>query len=235
MKQTTTLILTTLFFLFVISCNQAPKAPEAAINSTDSKTTTGDENAEEGNTENQQNATINLDSSKVTWVGTKPIGQHTGTFNLSEGTIELAEDKISGGKFTIDINSLAVTDLKPEQGGDKLKEHLKGADFFDAEKNPTASFEITKVTAFKAPQGSEASNAVNNATHLVTGNFELKGVTNNITFPATIDIADGQITAAANFNINRTDWGLSYGNDESLGDKFIRPTVNVGFDLQANM
>lgn len=231
MKQTTTFLVSLLLFSLVIGCKQAPKATEATINEAAADTTQTNDISAEG----EQIASINLDSSKVTWVGTKPIGQHNGTFNLSEGSITIKDDEVSGGVFKIDINSLAVEDLKPAQGGDKLAEHLKGADFFDVEKNPSAAFEITKVSTFKAPEGSEASAAVNNATHLVTGNFELKGVTNNITFPATITIADGQITASANFNINRTDWGLSYGNDESLGDKFIRPTVNVGFDLQASM
>ena len=82
--------------------------------------------------EGEQTASINLDSSKVTWVGTKPIGQHNGTFNLSEGNIIVKDDEVSGGNFKIDINSLAVEDLKPAQGGDKLAEHLKSADFFDA-------------------------------------------------------------------------------------------------------
>ena len=41
-----------------------------------------------------------------------------------------------------------------------------------------------------------------------------------------------QLSAQANFNINRSDWGLSYGNDQSLGDKFISPTVNLNLDIK---
>ena len=37
----------------------------------------------------------------------------------------------------------------------------------------------------------------------------------------------------ANFNIDRTNWGLSYGNDKSLGDKYIRPEVNIGLNIVA--
>ena len=73
-----------------------------------------------------------------------------------------------------------------------------------------------------------------NPTHFVTGNLELKGVTKRIKFPAKITISDGKVNAEAKFNINRKDWGMSYGADESLGDKFIRPTVHLGLNIVAN-
>lgn len=45
------------------------------------------------------------------------------------------------------------------------------------------------------------------------------------------------LKALANFNINRTDWGLMYGDEASVADKakdqFIYNTVNVGFTLEA--
>jgi polyisoprenoid-binding protein YceI len=72
------------------------------------------------------------------------------------------------------------------------------------------------------------------ATHTITGNLTLKGTTKSITFPAKVAVNDNVVTADANFNIDRTQWGLVYGNDQSLGDKFIRPTVNIQLHLVAN-
>jgi accessory colonization factor AcfC len=47
----------------------------------------------------------------------------------------------------------------------------------------------------------------------------------------------GVLKAKANFNINRTDWGLMYGDEagavDKAKDKFIYNTVNVGFELEA--
>jgi hypothetical protein len=45
------------------------------------------------------------------------------------------------------------------------------------------------------------------------------------------------VKAVANFNINRTDWGLMYGDEAGAVDKakdsFIYNTVTVGFQLEA--
>ena len=44
--------------------------------------------------------------------------------------------------------------------------------------------------------------------------------------------------AKAKFNIDRTNWGLMYGDEASVvdkaKDKFIYNTVNVSFDITAN-
>jgi hypothetical protein len=41
------------------------------------------------------------------------------------------------------------------------------------------------------------------------------------------------LQAKANFDIDRRQWQMNYGNDKTLGDKFISETVNVTFLLQA--
>jgi hypothetical protein len=46
-------------------------------------------------------------------------------------------------------------------------------------------------------------------------------------------VAGNSLKALANFDINRTLWGIRYGNDKSLGDKFISETVNVQLNLKA--
>ena len=49
---------------------------------------------------------------------------------------------------------------------------------------------------------------------------------------------NGTIAAQAGFNIDRTEWGLSYGDEASAVDKakdqFIYNTVSVNFDIKAN-
>jgi polyisoprenoid-binding protein YceI len=130
------------------------------------------------------------------------------------------------------MNSLKITD-QDTNGVNNLSGHLRSGDFFEVEKHPTSTFEITGVQA--GIDSSVAKDLVmKDATHTVTGNFTMKGVTKSITFPAKIAVTDANVTADANFNIDRTQWGLVYGNKESLGDKFIRPTVNISFHLVAN-
>lgn len=173
-----------------------------------------------------------LAQSRVDWTGSHPMSQHHGTMMVKDGDVKVDGGNITGGKFDIDVTSLKVND---EDTGvtNKLVPHLKSGDFFDVTKYPTATFEITGV---KAGLDSAVSKdlVMKDATHTVMGNLTLKGVTKGITFPAKVSVNSNMVTADANFNIDRTKWDLAYGSDQSLGDKFIRPTVNIGLHLVAN-
>jgi polyisoprenoid-binding protein YceI len=121
-----------------------------------------------------------------------------------------------------------------QKGGafdEKLRPHLMSGDFFDAEKFNTAKFEITKVEPYKK-DGADAS-VVEGANYNISGNFTLKDVTRNITFPVKVDLDGNTLKAKGNFDIDRTQWNMNYGNDKTLGDKFISEKVNIELDLQA--
>lgn len=217
------------FLLFAIgaavvfaSCQGDPKADEAKTTDSVAVTTPA--------TGNVYNA--DLTQSSVQWTGTKPTGQHQGTFSLKEGNIKAEAGNITGGEFTIDMSTMKITD-KDTNGATNLAGHLSSPDFFDVANNPTAKFEITGVTA--GVDSALAKDLVmKDATHTINGNLTLKGQTKNVSFPAKVAVSETNITADANFNIDRTQWGLVYGNDKGLGDKFIRPTVNIVLHLVAN-
>jgi polyisoprenoid-binding protein YceI len=87
----------------------------------------------------------------------------------------------------------------------KLTEHLKGADFFDAAKFPTARFQSTSVSA----SGTSAT---------ITGNLTLKGVTKPVTLNAKfVGAGKGPMNGLetvgfeATGSIKRSDFGISYG------------------------
>jgi polyisoprenoid-binding protein YceI len=115
--------------------------------------------------------------------------------------------------------------------GEKLRPHLLSADFFDAAKYPDASFEITSVEAYTPTEG-EAS-VIAGANARVSGNLKLRDQVKNISFPALITVQGGEVKAQASFDIDRTQWGMHYGNDQSLKDKFISPVVNISLALSA--
>jgi polyisoprenoid-binding protein YceI len=199
---------------FLAACQDAPKADKA--------TTAAQQSVANGA---GTSLTIDTAHSVVHWLGTKPVGQHEGTFKIANGNLTVDGNTLTAGSFIIDINSLTDNDLKAGEGKEKLEGHLKSPDFFDVAKFPAARFEITNV---------EAVSNDSTATHKISGNLTLKDSTKNVTFPAAIKITDNSLTATANFNIDRTQWGLFYGNDKSLGDKFIRPEVNLKLDIKAN-
>lgn len=195
---------------------------------------------------------VNADKSVVTWIGSKPAGKHNGTIDVAGGEVLVSNGNVVGGSFDIDIATLTVLDLPADsEWNAKLSGHLMSADFFDAENFPTAQFEITGATPFAQAQLGEDKDEfatefapaslsevmVENPTHFISGNLTMRGVTKNITFPASVSYENGVVRAKANFNINRTDWKLMYQDESSVADKakdkFIYNTVNVGFELEA--
>ncbi len=217
-------------FLFV-KCSQSPKSDNATTDTAKQVDTTAVIKAEPFN--------VDVANSKVTWVGTKLTEKHNGTFDVKEGNLSVKGGKIVGGSFIIDIKSLKDLDIPADKPGNaRLVKHLLGDDFFDAEKFPTSTFEVVSVEDYKAENGEEREKldkeyTLADPTHMITGNLEMKGVKKSIKFPAKVTIADGSVTAEAKFNINRKDWGMNYGTDDSIKDKFIRPTVHIGLDIKA--
>ena len=209
--------------LFLASCQDAPKADTATATDAQAVTT-----APAGA------ATYKADvaQTKVEFVGTKATGKHHGTIGIKEGSLSAENNMIKGGSFVIDLNTLK-TDDQDSTGNAKLTGHLMSPDFFDVAKFGTATFDITGVTEGVDTTVSKDI-VMKDATHTVTGNLSLKGVSKSISFPAKISVSDATITGDANFNIDRSQWGLSYGTDKSLRDKFINPIVNITLHLVAN-
>ncbi len=213
------------FFLTLIAaglltaCNNTPKGDEAAT------TETQEVAAATGNDFTTDNTT-----SVIGFTGNGVGKNHPGTLKLSEGKISVTDGKVTAGSFTIDIKSLGL-DEKAEMIQTKLKGHLLSPDFFDAEKFGTAKFEISSVEPYTAAAG--AASVVEGANYTISGNLTLKDSTKNVSFPAAVTVSETEVTAKANFNIDRTQWGMSYGNDKSLKDKFISPEVNISLNIKA--
>src|SRR5690606_17976060 len=137
---------------------------------------------------------------------------------------------VVGGSFVIDMKSISNEDLPAEGDYNKAKliGHLESADFFDVANHPTATFTITKV---EAATGGEAS-------HVVSGNLNMRGTEKNITFPANITVQDDVVTLTTpEFVIDRTQWNVTYGsvNLESVAkDKAIDNNIKLIVDLKAS-
>lgn len=191
-------------------------------------------------------------ASYVTWVGSKPLGKHNGRFLIKEGTLDVQDNQVVSGRIVIDITSLEVLDLPADnEDNGKLRGHLLSGDFFESETHAEGVFELTDIGEYDAGAYAdkdeyESENApaaasehrVLSPTHNVSGNLTLRGVARNITFPARIEVGDHEVSATAKFNIDRSEWGIAYGDENSVADKavdrFIYNTVNVGLTLVAH-
>ena len=168
-------------------------------------------------------------NSKVEWKGFKVVKSentsHFGTIKFESGEVTAKDGKLESGKFVAKMGSLESVDLKDdaEQKG-KLEGHLKSGDFFEVEKFPTASYEITKVS--DAPANSDYNT-------LVDGNLTIKGITKPVQFNANVSVADGQLSIATQpKDIKREDFGVKF--QMPVADGIIKDEVNIQILVKAN-
>jgi len=203
------LILTILSALFVASscANPATNKPKAVTNDAAPVSSSSPAGAVD-------KYLITPENSKITFVASKVTGSHHGAFEKFSGGIDYAGQP-EKSRVTITIDTASVTTDTPD-----LTKHLKTADFFDVAKFPQAKFESTEIRA-----GGEKG-----ATHTITGNLQLHGVTKSITFPATIVVSPGVITVDSTFSINRKDFGINYAG---AADNLIRDEVVLTLNVRA--
>ena len=161
-------------------------------------------------------------SGTIGFVGSKVTGSHTGDFKKWSDSVTLAGGKAEGGKleFSVQTASVVADEGSRNDWTPKLEEHLKGADFFDTAKFPTATFASTEIKA----GGTGGS-------HTVKGNLTLRGVTKVVSFPATIVVKGSEISGKTEFSINRKDFGLVYAGK---ADDLIRDGVVLKIDVKAS-
>ncbi len=165
---------------------------------------------------------VDLASSNIVWKGYKVTGEHTGTVKLKNGDLQLADGKLTGGSFEIDMTTINCVDLEGPVAG-KLVGHLKSDDFFGVEKYPTAKFVITR--AF--PTDSKGN-------YKIVGNLTIKETTKEVKFQANVSEANGQTTATGKITIDRSEYNVRYGSGsffDNLGDK----TIYDEFDLNVTL
>jgi polyisoprenoid-binding protein YceI len=153
--------------------------------------------------------------SQISFVGAKITGKHDGAFAKFSGKISLYGSDATKSSVRAEID---VASLSTDQ--EKLTGHLKTADFFDVEHFPKAVFQSTKIEI-----GGEAG-----ATHTVTGNLELHGVTKSLRFPALINVTGDSVTVKSEFGINRKDFGIVYPGKP---DDLIKDEVLIRLNLMA--
>ena len=174
--------------------------------------------------------TVDTGASLINWEGYKPGKySHHGTIKIQSGAIAVKDGAPESGSFVIDMTSLEDHDLEgnPEKKA-KLEGHLKSGDFFEVEKYPTASFEVTGVKEAGDSSG---------ATHVVTGNLTMKDITKSVEIPAKVRVDEGKVyVETPEFTINRTEWDVKFnsGLTGAVGDALIADDVKLTIKLVGN-
>ena len=180
---------------------------------------------------------VDLAASKVDWKAFHKGGfaPRWGTLNLKSGEITVENDAVTSGEFVIDMTTLKVDPASVTEADKKpadLEAHLKNADFFDVEKQPTSDFKITAVADLA---GELPKDAVTGANKTVSGNLTLLGKTLNVSFPAKVTVAEGKASLEAKFTVNRADWGIKFGTDETdPAEWMISKDIEIGINVTAS-
>jgi polyisoprenoid-binding protein YceI len=128
-----------------------------------------------------------------------------GGFEKFKGEVSVDADKRALNAVSFEI----MTDSLWTQVDDKLTEHLKSPDFFDVKEYPEIKFQSTKVVGQK-----------------VVGDLTLHGVTKSVSAPFRLKDAEGGKKLAAEFTIDRTEFGMT--NDEDKMDKIVELVLVIG-------
>jgi polyisoprenoid-binding protein YceI len=150
------------------------------------------------------------------------VSEVEGSFKMFEGSMENVKVDLSDAKinFTVDVNSID-TDNEKRDG------HLKGDDFFSAEKFPAMKFTSTSMKS------------VGDNKYKLAGNLTIRDVTK----PVEFDVAYGGSVAAmgttklgfkAKTTINRFDYNLKWDKATESGGLVVSKEVDILVNVELN-
>lgn len=172
-----------------------------------------------------QSYKVDTHVSKISWLAKKVRGAHNGDIAISSGKLHVQNDMAIDVSLHIDIGSITDADLTDKGSNDKLVTTLKGETFFNSVKYPDAAFVSTSVAHATGSQ------------YIVKGNLTIKGITNEVSFPAIIIINKNKIIATAKISVDRTKFDIKIRSKsffENLGDKVIYDNFDLDVTLLAN-
>ena len=185
----------------------------------DSKESSSSETTEETAGLPDGTLTVDTTASEVMWKGSM-VGMydHSGDVKLESGNVTVADGKITGGKFVIDLTSITPTDsnYKEDKTPEKLVGHLSSEDFFHVEQYPTATFDIT---------GSEGNT--------VMGNLTVRGKTNPEKVEnVVISEENGQMKMKGDIKFDRTKYDVAFKHP--MQEMVISNDIEMNVTLVAN-
>ena len=147
------------------------------------------------------------------------VSKVRGTFDTFSGTITVDENGVPSVRAEIDVNSINTRN-------DQRDAHIRSADFFDAEKFPTATFVSTAVRE-------------NGDDYVLEGDFTLKGVTKKVDLDLEFNgtnpgMGQGQVAGfEAKAVINRKDFGIDIEMPLEGGGVVVGDKVTITLEIEA--
>ena len=160
---------------------------------------------------------INTSKSKIEWFGAKITGKHNGSINLKSGLFLFENNKLIGGEFVVDMNTIVCTDLSDKiELKKRLEADLNSDHFFNVSKYPESKFKITSIGVL-APDK-----------YKITGDLTIK----DITLSNSCEIVFEDNKAFGSIIIDRTKYNMTLRSGsvfENLGNKLIYDEFELKF------
>ncbi|PLT33949.1 YceI family protein [Bacillus sp. V5-8f] len=151
------------------------------------------------------------------------VAKTKGTFHKFDASVEADPADLTTAtiEFTIDVNSIDTRNTDRDN-------HLRSADFFDVEKNPTITFKTTTIEKTDEDE------------YNVTGDLTINNVTRPETFAVVFEGQGknpwGQEVAGFSGKgaINRSDYGLTYNAALETGGVLIGDKITITLEIEAS-
>jgi polyisoprenoid-binding protein YceI len=145
-----------------------------------------------------------------------------GHFTEFEGTIVAAEDDPANSRAFGLVRVASIDTGNPDRDA-----HLRGPEFFDAERFPEIRFQSTRIQH------------VEGGTYSLAGNLTIKGETREVELDATVEGAaedpwgNERVGISIRGAIDRTEFGLTWQQKVAAGGMLVGEDVKLLIDLSA--
>jgi len=171
-----------------------------------------------------ESATYSVDAagSEVVWKGeVAGVYGHFGTIAISNGSLDISNNEITGGKFTIDMTTITPKDegYKDEDGSraSDLVGHLSTGDFFLVDSFPTSTFVIKSYEAGK-----------------LKGDLTVRGITKEETIEvSSLEVTENGINAKGKLVFNRQDYDVKWVH--YMKDMILSDDISAEISLSAKI
>jgi len=135
---------------------------------------------------------IQPEASELTFHATSRLMNADGKFSRFNGDVTVDPADLTTARVTVSVDASTL-----DTGISRRDRHLRSEDFFYVEKFPAVTFESLRVEG--------AGRRL-----LVVGRLTLRGVTREVRVPVDVSVAGKRLEARGQFDVKRTDYGLSY-------------------------
>ena len=165
---------------------------------------------------------LDAEKSRIEWTGRNVGNDHDGTLRLLDGSLTIEGGALVDGAFEIDMKSILIGDMTGDMA-QALVGHLEHQDFFHA-----AEFATARVALKSAAPLEGATPGTPNVA--CEAELILRGVAAPISFLASVAPKEAGVALQANFDFDRTGWGVDYGSGklyEHLGMHLVNDLITV--------